>query len=287
MEASVASSSRRGSTAAHHARGEREIEPRLAIDDLIAACYEPEAGYADPVADDRGLRRRRARDGRGDHGGDEVAGLRTEGGRVARWRRATARSRRRVVVNAAGTWGARVGAMAGVEIPITVCRHKISSSHGRSDARGRTRWSTTSSPTSTRARRPAGTSWSARSTPRSSQDHADPDQYREGLSFDETTDALGRAATASRCSERAAVASGYAGCFDVTPTGTRSSTARARGLLGGGGLLGPRLQALARRRRHGGDARRRRQDAGGRRRTRSACRASPRASRSVAPTATG
>ena len=33
----------------------REIEPRLRVDDFVAGCYEPEAGYADPSQTTHGL----------------------------------------------------------------------------------------------------------------------------------------------------------------------------------------------------------------------------------------
>jgi glycine/D-amino acid oxidase-like deaminating enzyme len=47
---------------------------------------------------------------------DRVQGVRTAAGDI----------HARVVLNAAGLWSARVGAQAGVELPIHVCRHKIS-----------------------------------------------------------------------------------------------------------------------------------------------------------------
>src|SRR5437867_13141811 len=49
MEASVALQQSQGiASRVITPREAREIEPRLAIDDLTAACYEPDAGYADP-----------------------------------------------------------------------------------------------------------------------------------------------------------------------------------------------------------------------------------------------
>ena len=33
----------------------REIEPRVRVDDFVAGCYEPEAGYADPSQTTQGL----------------------------------------------------------------------------------------------------------------------------------------------------------------------------------------------------------------------------------------
>jgi glycine/D-amino acid oxidase-like deaminating enzyme len=57
--------------------------------------------------------------------GTEVVGVVTEGSRVTGVRTTQGEIRAPRVVNAAGLWVVRIGAMAGVEIPITVCRHKI------------------------------------------------------------------------------------------------------------------------------------------------------------------
>ena len=55
-----------------------------------------------------------------------MLGVLTEGSRVTGVRTSRGDIQAPRVVNAAGLWGARVGAMAGVDLPITVCRHKIS-----------------------------------------------------------------------------------------------------------------------------------------------------------------
>jgi sarcosine oxidase subunit beta len=68
--------------------------------------------------------------------GDRITGVRTSRGLIHAPR----------VVNVAGLWGARLGAMVGLDIPITVCRHKISIVTWPEAARGRTRRSMTSSP---------------------------------------------------------------------------------------------------------------------------------------------
>ena len=194
----------------------RELEPRLYVDDFLAGCYEPDAGYADPVATaqgfagaarDRGVRIREdtalvgieVRDGR-------VAGVRTSRGEIAT----------RAVVNAAGTWGDRVGRLVGVEIPIAVCRHKINlfarppqaaaphplvydfvhNIYTRPEAGGLTLVGPLESEVA---------------------DVADPDRYNEGVTFEETADAMERAVRRFPVMESASLAKGYAGCFDVTP----------------------------------------------------------------------
>src|SRR6185369_9346483 len=145
-----------------------EIEPRLRADDLVAGCYEPASGYCNPVETAQGFAR----------------AARAAGARILE---DTA-----VVVNAAGLWSARVAAMAGVDLPIHVCRHKISI----------VAW-----PEAVRRPHPMVYDFVTNIYTRpemgehilvggldaeESQASADPDAYREGVSLDESTDALAR-----------------------------------------------------------------------------------------------
>ena len=50
-----------------------------------------------------------------------------------------------------------------------------------------------------------------------SQATADPDAYQEGVSFDESTDALARVSHRFPVLAEGRIARGYAGCFDVSP----------------------------------------------------------------------
>ena len=218
MEASVALQQSQGiASRVITPREAREIEPRLAIDDLTAACYEPDAGYADPsqatqgfagAARDMGVRILEE---------TAVTAIRTDGDHVTAVETSRGPIETRKVVNAAGTWSQRLGRMVGVEIPITVCRHKIAMATWPEDARG-------PHPmlydfvTNIYTRPETGNMILV--GPLDSEelhDRADPDAYREGLDLDETTDLLSRAATRFPALERGAIARGYAGCFDVTP----------------------------------------------------------------------
>jgi glycine/D-amino acid oxidase-like deaminating enzyme len=119
-------------------------------------------------------------------------------------------------VNAAGLWADRLARTAGVELPIVVCRHKISIVAWPVDAR-------TPHPMvydfagSIYTRPEAGGHILVGPLDDETADRADPDRYREGVSFEESLDALGRAGRRFPVLERGAVARGYAGCFDVTP----------------------------------------------------------------------
>jgi sarcosine oxidase subunit beta len=104
------------------ADGIRGLFPGLEIRDEIAA-YEPDSGYADPyltcsalvsAAKDRGARLWQ---------NAEVTAITTSGGRVQGVRTTRGDIDAPVIVNAAGGWAGRVGALAGVDLPITVWRH--------------------------------------------------------------------------------------------------------------------------------------------------------------------
>lgn len=194
-----------------------ELEPRLQTDDLMAGCYEPDSGYADPsmtaqgyagAARDLGVRITEQ---------TEVLGVLTRGDRVAGVKTSKGEIDAPIVVNAAGTWGDRIGRMAGLEIPITVCRHKINFVAWPEDA-VRPHPLVYDFVTNIYTRPETGGLILVGSLDSDeSHDRADPDGYQEGVSFDETLDALGRIAHRFPVLERGTVAKGYAGCFDVTP----------------------------------------------------------------------
>jgi sarcosine oxidase subunit beta len=195
----------------------RDIEPRLAIDDLTAACYEPDAGYADPSQTTQGFAGAAREMGVRFMEQTTVTGIRARGDRVATVETDKGAIESAKVVNAAGAWSDRLGRMVGVEIPITVCRHKIALVAWPSDARG-------PHPmlydfvTNIYTRPETGDMILV--GPLDSEelnDRADPDAYREGLNLDEKTDLLARAATRFPVLERGGVLHSYAGCFDVTP----------------------------------------------------------------------
>lgn len=195
----------------------RAIEPRLRTGDLAAGCYEPASGYCSPAETAQGFARAARTLGVRVREGTEVVGLRTAGDRVRGVRTTAGDIEAPVVVNAAGLWSAGVAAMAGVALPISVCRHPISI----------VTWPET-------ARRPhpmvydfvTGIYTRPELTAQilvggldaaEAHDVADPDRYQEGVSLDESMDALARLSHRFPVLEHGHLARGYAGCFDVTP----------------------------------------------------------------------
>lgn len=98
----------------------RELEPRIDLSDVSHIAYEPGSGYADPIAATCAYVRRFVELGgqllpmtaaRGlVMGPSGVKAVKIDAGQIAT----------NVVVNAAGPWARRVGAWAGVDVPIRV-----------------------------------------------------------------------------------------------------------------------------------------------------------------------
>jgi sarcosine oxidase subunit beta len=192
------------------------IEPRVRVDDFVLGCYEPDAGYADPAGTTVSLAGAARAGGARIHEETEVLGIEVAGGRVTGVRTSRGPIDAPVVVNAAGTWGDRVARLAGVDVPITVCRHRISFFSRPPEAaaphplfydfvqniytRPETGGLTLVGPLESVVENPV-----------------DPDRYSEGVSFEETADAMERAVHRFPVMEQGEVAKGWAGCFDITP----------------------------------------------------------------------
>jgi len=195
----------------------REIEPRLRADDLVAGCYEPASGYCNPVETAQGFARAARAAGARILEDTAVVGLLVDGDRVRGVRTAAGDITAPMVLNAAGLWSAPLAAMAGVELPIHVCRHRIS---------------IVSWPETDRRSHPMVYDFVTNIYTRpelgehilvggldadESRDAVDPDAYKEGVSLDESTDALARVSHRFPVLADGHIARGYAGCFDVTP----------------------------------------------------------------------
>jgi len=195
----------------------RELEPRLRSDDLVAGCYEPASGYCNPVETAQGFARAARAAGARLMEDTAVVGLIVEGDRVLGVRTSQGDILAPVVLNAAGLWSAELAAMAGVDLPIHVCRHKISI----------VTW-----PEADRRPHPMVYDFVTNIYTRpelgehilvggldadESRDAVDPDAYKEGVSLDESMDALARVSHRFPVLAEGHIARGYAGCFDVTP----------------------------------------------------------------------
>jgi len=218
MEASVALQRRIGIETRLVAPAEmREIEPLLHTEDLTAGCYEPDSGYCNPAETAQGFARAARERGARVLEDAEVLAVLTQGGHVTGVRTTKGEIHAPRVVNAAGLWGARIGAMVGLEIPITVCRHKISIVTWPEAAR-RPHPMVYDFVTNIYTRPELGEHILVGGLDaEESLDLADPDRYKESVSLDESTEALARVSRRFPVLEEGHIARGYAGCFDVTP----------------------------------------------------------------------
>lgn len=99
-----------------------ELLPGFEGLEAVAAAYEPEGGYADPYLAVSAYAAAARRCGARIHPDTEVTGLLFDRDRVIGVHSTAGRMDAPVVINCAGPWGARVAAMAGVELSITPCR---------------------------------------------------------------------------------------------------------------------------------------------------------------------
>ncbi|MEV6399049.1 FAD-binding oxidoreductase [Streptomyces sp. NPDC051907] len=97
------------------------LDPRS----VVAAAYSPDDGYALPKEAVNGYLRAARRLGATVRTHCSVLGVDAEGGEVRAVRTTDGTVQTRAVVCAAGAWSAAVGAMAGVDLPVTPLRRQI------------------------------------------------------------------------------------------------------------------------------------------------------------------
>jgi sarcosine oxidase subunit beta len=99
--------------------------PELRVDDVRFATFCARDGYADPHSILQGYVARARERGVEFREGAEVTGIELQKGRVAAVRAAGDRIVCGTVIDAAGAWGRRIGAMAGLDLPVSPLRRHI------------------------------------------------------------------------------------------------------------------------------------------------------------------
>ncbi len=106
----------------------KRLAPYMVTDDFRVAAYEPESGYADPAATAMSLMDAARARGATLKTGVRVSDilLSQDGSRVLGVKTADGREyHAAMVVNAAGAWADRIGAMVGLDLPITSWSHDV------------------------------------------------------------------------------------------------------------------------------------------------------------------
>lgn len=99
--------------------------PQMRLDDVLKGTFNAKDGLCDPNGVVMGYINAATKLGASCIGGVEVTGLQLAGGKVTGVETNLGSITAPLVLNAAGPWAALVGAMAGVEIPITPIRRQM------------------------------------------------------------------------------------------------------------------------------------------------------------------
>jgi sarcosine oxidase subunit beta len=99
--------------------------PLLEVDDVLAAAYSPEDGYATPEAVVQGYASAARALGAHLATGCEAYAIDVRGGEIAAVVTSGGTIRTGTVICAAGAWSRAVGELAGVELPITALRREV------------------------------------------------------------------------------------------------------------------------------------------------------------------
>lgn len=103
----------------------RKRLPQMKLDDILAGTFHAKDGLADPNGVVMGYIKAAAHLGVLAKTSVEVTSLETAGGKIARVLTSKGAIAAPVVVNAAGPWAGLMGALAGIEIPITPVRRQM------------------------------------------------------------------------------------------------------------------------------------------------------------------
>jgi len=195
----------------------RRLEPELFSEDLVAAAYEPEAGYCDPVATTTALAEGARARGARIVQGREVTGIRLERSRVAGVDTPAGAIAAPAVVNAAGAWAHKVAAGCGVTLPIEPSRHPVCAFR-RPPEFSRAPMIYADFVHQFYMRPETGDLCLVGSIDPADAAHlADPDRYDEGVGLETITDFGGRVTRRYPALERGFSRGGWAGVYDVTP----------------------------------------------------------------------
>lgn len=193
----------------------KSLEPELQLEDIALGAYESDGGYADPAAAASSFGAAAEREGVEVLRKTEVVGLNVEAGRIKGIVTSAGPIATDTVVNVAGPWGARVAAMAGVNIPLRASRHAVVMLHRPA------RWSR---PTPVWGDlvtgwyfKPEGKTGMVVGSLADIDEGADPDDYARTPTAAETEAYSGAIVKRFPVMEEGTLHGGWAGIYDVTP----------------------------------------------------------------------
>ena len=207
-----------------------EVQPTLSIAGLGAAAYEPESGYADPIATTQSFIDRALELGVELHLRTAVTAIATRGGHVTGLKTTRGRFDGPVVVCAANTWSPALLSTAGVELELWCRRGQVAFYH--SPARLVGKQLALIDTTSGAYTRPEGAELTLGGVSSlTGRNPADPDRYDEEVDPDFPADVQERLSIRLPALAAAAYSHGQAGLYDMSPD-TRAILDHAPGVEG-------------------------------------------------------
>lgn len=195
----------------------REIMPGLETADLVSAAWEEDSGYADPYLTVNAFAAAAKRAGARIMTNTAVTRISQSGGRVTGVATTAGDLSAPVVVNCAGPWGARVGRMGGLEIPLNACRVQVSF-FKRPAGEEAIHPVVVDFINATYFRSETGNlTLVGLVDPEEANAIVDPDRYNEGVDTGFILDTGERLISRYPAMERSDSAGGYAALYDITP----------------------------------------------------------------------
>ncbi|HSM55717.1 MAG TPA: FAD-binding oxidoreductase [Candidatus Sulfomarinibacteraceae bacterium] len=195
----------------------QELMPGLALGDVVAGAYEPDAGYADPNLTVNSYAHAARREGADIFTDTTVTGIVLDGDRVQGVRSSKGIFNAPRVLNCAGPWSAQVARMMGVEAPINACRVQVSFFR-RPPAQSRDHPVVADFVNAIYFRSETGNlTLVGLIDPAEADAVVDPDHYKTGMDDEFVLDSGERLVTRFPAMEQSQVTGGYASVYAVTP----------------------------------------------------------------------
>lgn len=192
----------------------RAIDPNLSFAERVAVAYEPESGYADPVATTTSYAEAARRCGAQIWQETSVERVLMDAGRVSGVETTRGRISAPNVINCANAWAPSIARTVGVNLPIHTERHQVSTF--QSPAQGERPRVTVADLIHQIYYRPEGAQLTLVGTLTPAEE-VNPDDYKESVDENFITDTGERLAARYPIMERALSRRGYAGIYGVTP----------------------------------------------------------------------
>ena len=207
----------------------RELQPAARVDDIALAAYEPEAGYADPVAATQAFAARAKELGAAFRTGTFVKNIRVDGSRVIGVETNIGQIDALAVVVAAGPWSDRLLKPLGVEIGIRPARAQVAFFDRPLELKaGHAAFIDLTTGAHFRPHT-FGLTMGGLNAPQETP--TNPDHFDEAIAPEYVSDLRQRIAARVPALGRARFVRGHAGVYDMSPDG-RAVLGRAPGLAG-------------------------------------------------------